>query len=77
MMNHNNGNGSQPEVEPGLMSLNEVIGILIFGKDLRQVKRDKQCMTCPCDANEFKDDISRKEYLQSGMCQHCQDKVFG
>jgi tRNA 2-selenouridine synthase SelU len=27
--------------------------------------------------NEFKNAISRKEYLISGFCQICQDEVFG
>ena len=25
----------------------------------------------------FRDELSAKEYYISGMCQHCQDKVFG
>ena len=37
---------------------------------------------CPCcgkviDVGEFRDDLSRKEYTISGMCQDCQDEVFG
>lgn len=26
---------------------------------------------------QFKDELSRKEYRISGICQSCQDKVFG
>lgn len=26
--------------------------------------------------DDFRDDLSRKEYTISGMCQQCQDKVF-
>lgn len=26
---------------------------------------------------EFKDSLSRREYAISGLCQDCQDKVFG
>ena len=26
---------------------------------------------------EFRDDLSRKEYNISGLCQHCQDAFFG
>lgn len=26
--------------------------------------------------NEFKDNLSKKEYKISGMCQKCQDKTF-
>ena len=28
-------------------------------------------------ADEFVDDLSKKEYSISGMCQTCQDKTFG
>lgn len=27
--------------------------------------------------NDFRDELSRKEYLISGLCQECQDKMFG
>lgn len=29
------------------------------------------------DPGEFRDALSRKEYVISGMCQRCQDEVFG
>ena len=35
------------------------------------------CTTCGQEANMFKDVLSVKEYRISGMCQVCQDKVFG
>ena len=25
---------------------------------------------------DFKDELSRKEFEISGLCQHCQDKIF-
>lgn len=28
-------------------------------------------------ATEFRDEISKKEFSISGLCQKCQDKVFG
>jgi len=28
------------------------------------------------DINSFKDDLSRKEFKISGLCQGCQDKTF-
>ena len=31
---------------------------------------------CGGPATKFKDEISRKEYTISGLCQKCQDKVF-
>jgi hypothetical protein len=35
------------------------------------------CVTCRGPANEFKDELSKKEFRISGMCQKCQDGVFG
>ena len=37
------------------------------------------CVTCPNSIEEkyFRDDLSKKEYGISGMCQDCQDSVFG
>ena len=32
---------------------------------------------CGGPATEFKDGLSRKEYAISGLCQKCQDGVFG
>jgi hypothetical protein len=32
---------------------------------------------CGGPATEFRDEVSAKEYLISGLCQDCQDKVFG
>tara|TARA_R110000824_G_scaffold273663_2_gene462189 strand:+ start:885 stop:1118 length:234 start_codon:yes stop_codon:yes gene_type:complete len=40
-----------------------------------QIASDK-CMLCTEDATYFTDDLSRKEYTISGMCQVCQDKTF-
>jgi len=36
------------------------------------------CPTCnkPISKDEFKDELSKKEYQISGMCQACQDAVF-
>lgn len=34
------------------------------------------CTTCKGEATSFKDEISRKEYTISGMCQSCQDSIF-
>lgn len=36
------------------------------------------CPGCrePISETTFRDDISRKEFLISGMCQHCQDSFF-
>jgi hypothetical protein len=62
-----------PEIEAAL----EDLGQLLFGRS-RQVAADNQlCAVCGSDANFFRDDLSRKEYGISRMCQSCQDKTFG
>ena len=37
------------------------------------------CPFCkkPINENEFRDELSKKEYRISGLCQHCIDKIFG
>ena len=39
--------------------------------------QEASCVTCGGEARVFRDDLSRKEYTISAMCQDCQDKVFG
>ena len=35
------------------------------------------CTFCAITLDEFRDELSAKEYSISGMCQTCQDKTFG
>lgn len=37
---------------------------------------EKRCPICTKPIGEFRDELSKKEYLISGMCQDCQDEVF-
>ena len=48
-----------------------------FGKEVDLVE-NKQCPMCcnKIDEKDFKDEISKKEYKISGLCQKCQDKFF-
>lgn len=39
--------------------------------------RSNTCVWCKADAQEFRDELSRREYRISGLCQVCQDEVFG
>lgn len=36
-----------------------------------------RCIWCKKEAREFRDAVSTKEYRISGLCQKCQDEVFG
>ncbi len=39
--------------------------------------RAHTCMTCGNKVEGFNDEPSQKEFLISGMCQKCQDDIFG
>ena len=56
--------------------LNE-LSSLIFGESRTESIRGNACVSCSEDASDFADSISRKEYGISGLCQGCQDEVFG
>ncbi len=49
----------------------------------REAISDGRCIPLPIGCgedfsmSEFKDKLSRKEYTISGLCQKCQDSVFG
>ena len=48
----------------------------LFGRS----RRDEACVACgsaAVKATDFRDDLSRREFQLSRMCQACQDLVFG
>lgn len=50
----------------------------IFPEEIKRVEESK-CPFCSITINylkDFKNSISRKEYLISGLCQKCQDIYF-
>lgn len=51
----------------------------IFGIDRKENIKAKQCVFCSekVELDSFKDERSLKEFHISGMCQPCQDKIFG
>ena len=50
---------------------------LLTGKSRPQTVAIGHCTTCDGVAESFKDKASEKEYMISGMCQSCQDEIFG
>ena len=48
----------------------------IFPRAINDIK-DGVCPTCGAEITGFRDTASKKEYTISGMCQSCQDRVFG
>jgi hypothetical protein len=51
--------------------------ILGFDKEVGKVEQGL-CPFCdqPVSEKDFRDEISRREYELSGMCQNCQDQTF-
>lgn len=55
----------------------------LFGVDRAAAEEAGTCIQppigCgkPCPPSSFRNEISRREYLISGLCQACQDSVFG
>lgn len=49
----------------------------VLGKSRVDTIRANKCMTCDKDVTGFRDPKSAREYTISGMCQECQDSVFG
>lgn len=49
-----------------------------FGNEVDAVKVGK-CPFCGADIteNSFRDALSKREYRISGLCQKCQDQMFG
>ena len=72
------------KIEPSFKApqIDALLSEIIFnGKDRVTVIKEGKCLTCDeardLKATSFRDDISRKEYSISGMCQSCQDDLFG
>ena len=40
------------------------------------LKKAGKCPICEQPIGEFRDELSRKEYAISGLCQKCQDATF-
>lgn len=55
--------------------MNEKIMDSIFPNTSQRIK-DKICPLCEKQIGDFKDELSKKEYKISGMCQKCQDDMF-
>lgn len=50
-----------------------------FEKEVKRVE-EQRCPFCGEPVNHihgFRDDRSRREFEVSGLCQYCQDEVFG
>ena len=55
----------------------EEMALRLFGRSRRLAIAGDQCVKCGEFNLEFRDEISRKEHGISGLCQCCQDGIFG
>ena len=55
------------------MALTKMLG----GKDRRSYIRAGKCVMTGEDAGPFRDELSEREYMISGLGQEAQDKIFG
>lgn len=49
----------------------------IMGTSTEAMIKTDECVACHKEATRFRDELSRKEFCISGLCQSCQDEVFG
>lgn len=47
-----------------------------FGKSRTEAIDTKACVSCHKRVKKFRDELSKREFLISGLCQNCQDLVF-
>lgn len=65
------------ERSPALETVLDDMSLAINGVKRTAAIREDMCVVCHKPADKFKDDISRREYTISGMCQACQDELPG
>jgi len=65
------------EKSPELNSFLNEFSQNVFGRNRTEAIENDVCVECGESAKEFKDALSQKEYSISGLCQKCQDKIWG
>ena len=54
----------------------DAMAMKFFGRSSILARAGSQCVSCGKAATEFRDELSRKEYQCSLLCQACQDTIF-
>lgn len=49
----------------------------LFGRSRTEAIKSKTCVVCGASVEAFRDALSEREFTISGLCQTCQDDVFG
>ena len=55
----------------------EEMAFKLFGRSRTLAIAGNGCVKCGESAVDFRDELSRKEFGLSGLCQGCQDGIFG
>ncbi|MEM3192824.1 MAG: hypothetical protein QW292_12240 [Candidatus Parvarchaeota archaeon] len=50
---------------------------IVDKKTLEEREKAGVCRFCGKSITKFRDEASEREYRLSGLCQECQDKMFG
>jgi len=53
------------------------LSLHIHGRSRSVAIAGDSCVSCGGRADKFKDEVSKREFGISGLCQKCQDSVFG
>ena len=59
-----------------LNNFKDDLALNLFGRSRTLAVAGKSCVSCGKPATDFRDDLSRKEFGISGLCQRCQDEFF-
>lgn len=57
-------------------SFKEDVAFDIFGRSRELARAGQSCVSCGGPAVEFRDELSRKEWTISFLCQKCQDDIW-
>ena len=60
-----------------LETFKEETAFRLFGRSRSLAIAGNGCVKCGESAVDFTDELSRKEFGISGLCQGCQDGIFG
>lgn len=61
---------------PNLQKFVDAITEEMFGERNSDAIDNKRCVYCHKSIIGFRDELSRDEYVISGLCQRCQDETF-
>ena len=66
-------------ISENLDKLIDELAFMAFGTSRSEALKNKVCVDCGGSVSQdsFKGKLSLREYAISGLCQACQDKVFG